>query len=149
LNKLARAKMNTLLNKVSIIQKRIKNILKECVKSDSETLSFWTGKEKELKDEYNKLKYVYSIIAYYIIEREYNINIKEQSKRINNLKSVPIHVNKEFRKKNMHKKTINILCKNAYNKFVIALDTGYKKKIDLLSNIQQAIINVNKVKNDT
>ena len=149
MDKLTKKKIKYLVYKINIVGKRIKNILKECAMSNDETISFWSGKEKELKNEYLVLKTIYGIVIRYVIEKEYWYKTKEQAERINKLKSINITVDSDYKKKLIHTRTIKNLANNAYNSFATALDTGYKKKIRLLSDIQQTIIAVNRLVNDT
>jgi hypothetical protein len=139
-------KIKVLMNRVESVQNRIDNILKECAKSNNETLLFWSGKEEELKKEYQVLKTVYSIIIKYIIENEYWKKAKSEVQRVNGLKSVNKHIRQDYKEKQIHTRTINILYQNAYNSFATAIDTGLKERVKLLNNIQQAVVKVNRVK---
>jgi hypothetical protein len=147
-DKLSRKKIDKLLDRIGIIEKRIRNLLKECVITNNETLVFWTQKQKELRWEYDSLKTVYAMILKYVITKEYWAKYNQQAKRIKKLKSIDVTVNSDNKKSLVHKRTIQTIFNNAYNSYVASIDMGYKKKMALLSNIQLVIIKVNRMKNE-
>lgn len=149
MNKFTKKKIRALMLRIASVEKNMNRIIRECVVENNETLLFWTGKEKELKEQYAILKAVYSIIVKYIIEHEYWAKAKEQVERINRLKSINIMVDADYKKKRIHIRTINNLYQTAYNAFAVAIDTGFKKKMRLFSEIQQATIKVNRLEDDT
>jgi hypothetical protein len=147
-DKLSRKKIDRLLDRIGIIEKRIRNLLKECAITNNETLGFWAQKQKELRWEYDSLKTVYAMILKYVITKEYWAKYNQQAKRIKKLKSIDVTVNSDNKKSLVHKRTIQTIFNNAYNNYVASIDMGYKKKMALLSNIQLAIIKVNRMKNE-
>lgn len=145
MNKLSRKKIDRLIYRIDIIEKRIRNLLKQCAMSNNETLGFWIEKQKELKWEYDALKVVFAMIIKYVITKEYWTKYNQEVKRIKNLKSINKNVNKNFSKSLVHTRTIQNIFNNAYNTFVTSIDMGYKKKMSLLNKIQLAVIKVNRV----
>jgi len=148
MDKYFKDKVNRLMNRINTVEKRIRNILKECAMSNDVTLTFWTQKQKELRWEYDILKAVYSMIIMHVISKEYWTKYNKEAKKIKNLKSVKAVVKPAFRKSLVHTRTIKNIFNRAYNTFVIAIDTGYKKKMTLLNKIQMSVIKVNRLKNE-
>ena len=148
MDKLSRKKIDKLLDRIGIIEKRIRNLFKKCAITNNETLGFWTQKQKELRWEYDSLKTVYAMILKYVITKEYWAKYNQQAKRIKKLKSIDVIVNSDNKKSLVHKRTIQTIFNNAYNNYVASIDMGYKKKMALLNNIQLAIIKVNRMKNE-
>ena len=148
MDKLSRKKIDKLLDRIGIIEKRIRNLFKKCAITNNETLVFWTQKQKELRWEYDSLKIVYAMILKYVITKEYWAKYNQQAKRIKKLKSIDVIVNSDNKKSLVHKRTIQTIFNNAYNNYVASIDMGYKKKMALLNNIQLAIIKVNRMKNE-
>jgi uncharacterized membrane protein len=142
---LSKKKISYLMTRIAKTENKMTNIMKECAMSNDETLLFWTGKEKELKEQYMIIKALYAMVLKYVINKEYWYKTRQQRNRINHLKSVDINVSPEYKKKLIHTRTLQNRFKSAYDAFTTALDAGYKKKVRLLTNIQQAIIKVNRL----
>jgi hypothetical protein len=149
MDKATKKRLNSLLGRVLTIQKNIERIIKECAKSTNETLNYWTGKEEELKKQYQTLKAVYYIIIKHVITTEYWKKARVEVKRVNELKSIDIHIDSDYKKRQIHVRTLNTLITDAYNSFAMAVDTSYKEQVKKLNDMQQAIIKVNRVENDT
>jgi hypothetical protein len=142
---LSKKKISYMMDQIGKTEKRMTKIMKECAMSNDETLLFWTGKEKELKEQYMIIKALYAMVLKYVINKEYWYKTRQQRNRINSLKSVDINVTPEYKKKLIHTRTLQNRFKSAFGTFTTALDAGYKKKVRLLTDIQQAIIKVNKL----
>lgn len=142
---MTRKKIAYMMGRIGKIEKKMTDIMKECAMSNNETLIFWTGKEKELKEQYAIIKTLYSMVLKYVLNKEYWTKTKQQRNRINNLKSVDIQIDANYKKKFIHTRTLQNRFLRAFGTFTTALDAGYKKKVRLLTDIQQAIIQVNRL----
>lgn len=149
MDKATKNRIKVLMNRVLTVQKRIESILLECAKSTSETLTYWTGKEEELKKQYQILKAVYGIIIKYVIENEYWKKARKEVARVNSLKSIDVHIDSGYKKRQIHIRTLHTLYTDAYNSFATAVDTSHKEQTKRLNKMQQAIIKVNRVDDDT
>lgn len=142
-----KGKVQLLLRKIDIVEKRIRNILKKCAISNNETLGFWAKEEKELKEEYNILKVIYHNIITYVVSYEYWKKLNQQIDRVKKLKRGKKVNFIQYKKQLVHIRTIKNIINTAYNIFVNSVDIGFKNKINLLSKIQQSIIKVNRIEN--
>jgi hypothetical protein len=140
-------KIKLLVKRIDTVEKRIHKIIIECAKSNNETLGFWTQKQKELRWEYDILKTIFYKIISFTTANEYWWKLNQQITRVKGLKSLKSRrVNfAEYKKELLHKREIKNLVDKSYNVFINSVNVGYKNKMNMLNNIQHAIIRKNRI----
>lgn len=139
--------LSLLKKRTSKIEERLKKLIQEMATTDNETIGYWSGKQIQLRKEYELLRGLFGTAMYRTIPIEYQQQLRNEVARIKGLKfsgsrSVDFTA---FLKSNQHKRSIKNALEESTSAFYIGLDRDYKSLTRLINNTQQTIIKENKI----
>lgn len=142
-------KINEMKLKITKIQDRINYLVKNMTATDETSNVYWTKQISDLKKEYEKIKYTFKYFSTDILERDFDLKLKDSLEKMKGLKSVKsykfILTYKELKYKEfMNTDRISNMKKNslklALTDFAMGIDNGTKRLTGLIRGTQQKLM---------
>jgi hypothetical protein len=139
--------LKILENQISRIEGKLKLKINKIATTENETTGFYSKMQKELKQDYEDLRKLFSSKLAKTLPSAYYDSLKEN---ITRLKSLKFNGNKkidytQFIKATSHKRIIKNLINEGAQSFYLGLDRDYKSLTRLLNATQQTLIKENKI----
>jgi hypothetical protein len=135
------------MTKISNISNILFSKIKQAVLSKDDSIAFWGGLSREIRQQFNNLKLAFKNHYSKIIVIEYLENYKKEINRIKQYKSIDKSKMdfKKMLKSVSHKRIINSIISNGVNSFNTGIDTASKKINSLMNNIQLSLTKQKKI----
>lgn len=155
-DKITQEQILTMKSRFETHQKKINKLIM-IIKTSKETSSvFWSKINRQIKSEFNDIKWIFKDFSTRIIEREFGRSLKDIVEKMNSFKNIKKYqsiliykelVYKEFKKTD---RIVNMLAnqkKIALTDFYLGLDSGEKKINGLIRGTQQKLIEEKAINN--
>jgi hypothetical protein len=139
--------LKILENQISRIEGKLKLKINKIATTENETIGFYSKMQRELKQDYEDLRKLFSSKLAKTLPIAYYDSLKEN---ITRLKGLKFQGNRkidyvQFIKSTSHKRIITSLINEGAQSFYMGLDRDYKSLTRLLNTTQQTLIKENKI----